>query len=73
MHLQLDRRRELAWGQGDKGSPASIVAAWMASPPHRETILTPSLTEVDVGVRRGKPGARKVAAATYTADFGYRR
>ena len=63
----------IAWGQGDNGSPASIVAAWMASPPHRETILTPSMTEVDVGVRRGKPGAGKAAAATYTADFGYRK
>ena len=63
----------IAWGQGDNGSPAAIVAAWMASPPHRATILTPSLKEVDVGVRRGKPGGPKVAAATYTADFGYRR
>ena len=30
----------LAWGKGKHGTPAAIVAAWMASPGHREMILT---------------------------------
>ena len=62
----------IAWGQGRYGSPAAIVAAWMASPPHRGTILTAGMKDVDVGVRPGKPGGRHSKAATYTADFGYR-
>jgi uncharacterized protein YkwD len=62
----------IAWGQGEYGSPEAIVAAWMASPPHREMILTASMRDVDVGVRSGKPGDRHAAAGTYTADFGYR-
>ena len=63
----------IAWGPGKQGSPAGIVAAWMASPPHRELILTGRMKDVDVGVRRGKPGNRRAGAAIYTADFGYRR
>ena len=62
----------IAWGKHENGSPAAIVAAWMASPPHRELILTASMKDVDVGVRPGKPGNRRASAATYTADFGYR-
>jgi len=62
----------IAWGQGKHGSPAAIVAAWMASPPHRETILTEGMRDVGIGVRPGKPGDRQSSAASYTADFGYR-
>jgi uncharacterized protein YkwD len=62
----------LAWGLGVHSSPAAIVAAWMASPPHRAMILTGSMRDVNVGVRPGKPDNRDAAAATYTADFGYR-
>lgn len=29
----------LAWGGGDLGSPASTVAAWCSSPPHRRNLL----------------------------------
>jgi uncharacterized protein YkwD len=54
-------------------TPAAIVAAWMASDGHREIILTPDMKDVDIGVRRGKPGNAGAAAATYTADFGYRK
>ena len=62
----------IAWGAVHYGSPAAIVAGWMASPPHRGTILTAGMKDVDVGVRPGKPGSRHSKAATYTADFGYR-
>lgn len=62
----------IAWGIGRHSTPAAIVAAWMASPPHREMILTGSMRDVDIGIKSGKPGNRKAGAATYTADFGYK-
>jgi uncharacterized protein YkwD len=62
----------IAWGRGRRGTPAAIVDAWMASPPHRALILTAPMRDVGVGARAGKPGASKAAAATYTADFGFR-
>jgi uncharacterized protein YkwD len=64
---------DLAWGMRRHSTPAAIVAAWMASDGHREIILTPDMKDVDIGVRRGKPGNAGAAAATYTADFGYRK
>jgi uncharacterized protein YkwD len=60
----------IAWGLGKHGTPAAIVAAWMASPPHREMILTGSMRDIDIGVKSGKPGSSGARAATYTADFG---
>jgi uncharacterized protein YkwD len=62
----------IAWGQGRHSTPAATVAAWMASPGHRQLILTGSMEDVDIGVRTGKPGNPGADAATYTADFGYR-
>lgn len=63
----------LAWGRGKRGSPKAIVAAWMASGTHRPILLDGSFRDVDVGVARGRPGNGRAKAATYTADFGYRR
>lgn len=62
----------IAWGDRGKSTPASIVKAWMASPPHRELILLRGLKDVEVGVSPGKPGNAKARAATYTANFGVR-
>jgi uncharacterized protein YkwD len=45
----------IAYNQAD---PASVVASWMQSPPHRENMLNPSFTDVGVGLswnRRGEP------------------
>lgn len=30
----------LSWGIGGRGSPKSVVSAWMASPSHRDTLLS---------------------------------
>jgi uncharacterized protein YkwD len=60
----------LAWGIGWRATPAAIVDAWMASPPHREMILMGAMRDVDVGVKTGAPGSGTSKAATYTADFG---
>jgi uncharacterized protein YkwD len=63
----------IAYGVGAKGTPASIVKAWMHSPGHRADILRPAFTEIGIGIAVGAPEvARAIQAqgATYTTDFG---
>ena len=36
-------------------SVAEVVAAWMASPTHRRTMLDPALADLGVGYARGRP------------------
>lgn len=59
----------LAWGQGDLGTPRNIVVAWMNSPGHRENILTGEFDEIGIGIALGTPGDPSWGA-TYTTDFG---
>jgi uncharacterized protein YkwD len=59
----------LAWWRGS-ATPATIVTAWMHSPPHREVLLGASYRDVGLGVVLGLPGPRGHDGATYTADFG---
>jgi uncharacterized protein YkwD len=58
----------IAWGVGLDVSAAGIVGMWMASPPHRATLLTAGFRRIGIGVAVGTmggfPGARVV-----TADF----
>jgi uncharacterized protein YkwD len=64
---------DLAWGTGDRGTPAGLVAAWMASPPHRTVLLDPAYRVTGVGIASGVPvagGAGGGAGVTCTADFG---
>ena len=65
----------LAWGAGpNRSSPRGIVAAWMASPPHRQNILNSRFREVGIGVVEGAP-RRKVfglPSGTYATSFGTR-
>jgi uncharacterized protein YkwD len=63
----------LAWGKKSRGSPARIVDAWMNSPPHRATLLSPAFDHIGIGVAWGSPWKTDMRAATYTADFGYKR
>ncbi|MDQ6914440.1 MAG: CAP domain-containing protein [Actinomycetota bacterium] len=60
----------IAWGSGSLATPRSIVAAWMASAPHRANILEPDFQEIGVGVVQGTPSGDP--GATYTTDFGAR-
>jgi uncharacterized protein YkwD len=62
------RGEDLAWGEGDQATPQAIVAAWMASPPHRRTLLDPAYHRVGVGIAAGVPSGAG-DGATYTADF----
>jgi uncharacterized protein YkwD len=59
----------LAWGLGTDGTAASLVRMWLASPPHRATLLRRGFRWIGVGVATGTmdgfPGA-----TVATADFG---
>ena len=63
----------IAWGEDEAGSAASIVDGWMHSPHHRENILRPQFREVGIGLALGHaPGTMTThgTSATYTTDFG---
>jgi uncharacterized protein YkwD len=60
---------DLAWGTGGRATPGAIVAAWMASPPHRRAILG-AYRGVGIGIALGVPASGAGDGATYTADFG---
>jgi uncharacterized protein YkwD len=58
----------IAWGVGVEGSAAAIVGMWMASPPHRATLLRPGFRRMGVGVAVGTMGGFR-GASIVTADF----
>jgi uncharacterized protein YkwD len=62
----------LASGTGMPATPTVVVAAWIASPPHRRILLGQDFREVGVGVAAGTPewtsGGR--GGVTYTLDTG---
>jgi uncharacterized protein YkwD len=62
----------IAWGTRELATPRAIVAAWMASPPHRANILDPRYRETGIGVSPHPPVslAHGQAGAIYTQDFG---
>ena len=63
----------LAWGAGTESTPRQIVAAWMASPPHRHNILSPRYAQVGIAIVGAAPVAGAAGAATYATEFGRRR
>jgi uncharacterized protein YkwD len=62
----------LAWGSGDRSSPAAVVRAWMKSPGHRANILQRRFRQVGIGLVIGAPDGPPSPAATYATDFGAR-
>jgi uncharacterized protein YkwD len=58
----------IAWGVGTDGAAGAIVGMWLASPPHRTTLLRSGFRRIGVGVAVGTmsgfPGANVA-----TADF----
>ncbi len=60
----------LAWGSGALARPEAIVAAWIASPPHRENLLSPKYSSVGMGVVLGTPTGSADEGATFTTNFG---
>lgn len=67
--------QNLAWGTGPNTTPVRIVAAWMASPPHRAIILDPAFRDAGVAAVASAPAivSRGHAGATYAMEFGVRR
>jgi uncharacterized protein YkwD len=62
----------IGWGTGTRGTPASLVDAWLDSPGHRRVMLHDDYREAGVGVAAGAPvdTAGGLAGATYTLDVG---
>jgi uncharacterized protein YkwD len=58
----------IAWGVGSDGSADAIVRMWLASPPHRSTLLRRGFRYVGVGVAVGS-FAGFGGASVATADF----
>lgn len=61
----------IAWGTGTRGTPASVLKAWMNSSTHRRVILTARWRDVGIGCSRGTFKGRS-GVVMYTVDFGRR-
>lgn len=62
----------LAWGEGDKSTPAHAMKLWMKSPGHRDNLLEPRYTQIGIGLAFDAPDPRPSGrpAAIYTTTFG---
>lgn len=60
----------LAWGTGVLATPASIVAMWLHSAPHRALLLDRSFSDFGLGIATGSPRPGVTGAATYTMLLG---
>ena len=61
--------------QGQTVDAPAIVAAWLASPPHREIILSPTWRDAGIGALYAPTAPREYGGAetiVVTADFGMR-
>jgi uncharacterized protein YkwD len=67
--------QNIAWGTGALSTPAHIVGEWMASPPHRQIMLSGEYRDAGVAVAAGLPGVLRSGAsgAIYAVEFGVRR
>jgi uncharacterized protein YkwD len=67
--------QNIGWGTGAYATPISMVAAWMASPPHRRVILTSEYREAGAGVTAAVPPVLEpeFPGATYAIEFAARR
>ncbi len=66
--------QNIAWGTGAYATPAHVVSEWMASPPHREIILTAYYRDAGVSATAAVPSVVEngAAGATYAVEFGAR-
>ena len=62
----------LYWGSGGLGTPASAVAGWLHSPPHRENLLAHGWRDVGIGMVHASTlfGAQNVWV--FVLEFGSR-
>jgi uncharacterized protein YkwD len=66
--------QNIAWGTGSDTTPVHIVEEWMASPPHREIMLSGEYREAGVAVTPAVPTVLGAGGhgATYAIEFGVR-
>jgi len=71
----LSLGQNIGWGTGRYATPIRMVAAWMASPPHRKVILTSEYREAGAGVTAAVPPVLEpeFPGATYAIEFATRR
>ncbi len=67
--------QNIAWGTGSDTTPAHIVEEWMASPPHREIMLSGEYRDAGVAITPAVPTVLGAggSGATYAIEFGVRR
>ena len=62
----------IAWMPAELGADAgAVIAAWMASPAHRATLLAAHFARIGVGRRAGTPGGSP--AVIFTVDLASAR
>jgi uncharacterized protein YkwD len=61
----------IGWGSGALGTPKAMMAAFLASSPHRRSILSRRYRNMGVGVSTGIPVGGRFGA-TYVQQFGWR-
>jgi uncharacterized protein YkwD len=68
----LDVGENIAWGTGSDATPAHIVQAWMASPPHREIMLSSEYRDAGVAALSTVPAVLDTtgSGAMYVIEFG---
>lgn len=62
----------LAWGQGELGSPVRTLGAWLHSPPHRANLLARQWRDLGIAFERGSMFGRS-GVALWVMQFGRRR
>jgi uncharacterized protein YkwD len=62
----------IAWGEGERGTPRAIVNAWMNSSGHRANILNRTFDEIGVGYTKGTITNKNANGSVMTADFGFK-
>jgi len=70
----LSTGQNIGWGTGANATPASLVRAWMASPPHRALILAGAFQDVGVAISTRLPTMldRGAGGALYAVEFAAR-
>src|SRR6266516_1198494 len=62
----------LAWGQGELGSPVHTLQLWLNSPPHRMNLMAPRWRDLGIAFERGRMFGRD-GVALWVMQFGQRR
>jgi uncharacterized protein YkwD len=67
--------QNIAWASGAYATPAHVVADWMASPPHREIMLSGEFRDAGVAVMSALPSILHAGrrGAVFAVEFGARR